>query len=338
MGNKLRSRISNFSQPAILKANYLLNNYREVIWLIGDGRSGTTWVSDMINHERKYREMFEPFHPKYVRSLSFISPHQYIRKDESNERLEQLTSKILSGKFTHPRIDSENRSFRYRGLLIKDIFANLLSHWATSKFPEVRPVMLLRNPFAVAISKYKKSDWYWAIEPRHLLNQKSLHNDYLQPFEEIIARVSDEKNHILNLILIWSVINYVPLRQFRPGEIHLCFYEHIYENPTLEIRKILQFVRRTKEKPKIKLPKAVIERPSRVIGNDSNLLSATSPISSWKNELTPKLIDEGQRILQCFGLDKLYDENSMPNAKELRAILESPDSSLDTQPRSGTSL
>lgn len=323
MDNKIKSKIVNFSRPAILKANYLLDNYREIIWLIGDGRSGTTWVSDLINHDRRYREMFEPFHPKYVRSLSFISPHQYIKKGDFNERLSLLTSKIFSGKFTHERVDSENHSFRYKGLLIKDIFANLLSHWAVSQFPKVRPVLLIRNPFAVALSKYKKSDWYWAIEPRHLLNQKELHNDYLHPFEEIIGSVSDEKNHILNLILIWSIINYVPLCQFKPKQIHLCFYEHIYENPSLEITRILQFVRQAKEKPEFELTKDIIERPSRVIGNDSNLLSATSPISSWKNELSPKLIDKGYKILQSFGLDKLYDENSMPNTDAFKTILDS---------------
>lgn len=324
MNLNIKSKIAKFSQPTILKANFLLNNYREKIWLIGDGRSGTTWVSDLINHDKRYREMFEPFHPKYVRSLSFISPHHYIRNGEANERLADLSSKIFSGRFTHERTDSENQSFVYKGLLIKDIFANLLSHWAVSQFPSVKPVLLIRNPFAVAISKYKKSDWYWAIEPRHLLNQKKLFDDYLEPFEDIIGRVSDEKNHILNLILIWSIINYVPLRQFNPDKIHLCFYEHIYENPSLEVKKILQFARQTKEKPELELPKDVIEKPSRVIGKDSNLLSATSPITSWKNELTPKLIDEGHKILQSFGMDKLYDENSMPNTKAFKALQKSP--------------
>lgn len=140
MLNRIKPKLVSLSRKGILKANYYLNNYNEVIWLIGDGRSGTTWVSDLINHEKSYREMFEPFHPMLVRDANFIIPHQYMRRDGSNEDLEAFSAKVFSGKYTHERLDSENRSLRYSGLLIKDIFANLMSHWAVSQFQQVKPV------------------------------------------------------------------------------------------------------------------------------------------------------------------------------------------------------
>ncbi|MBC2608260.1 sulfotransferase domain-containing protein [Pelagicoccus albus] len=320
MRKKIKAKFFDVSRPTILKANSLLKNYKEIVWLIGDGRSGTTWVSDLINHDKQYREMFEPFHPKYVRSFAFIDPHHYIKKGEENERLKDLLSRVFSGRYTHERIDSENNSLVYKGIIVKDIFANLLSHWATSHFPHVKPVLLIRNPFAVAVSKYKKSDWYWAIEPRHLLDQENLHQDYLLPFENIIKKVSDEKNHILNLILIWSIINYVPLRQFKREKLHICHYENVYLNPEQEILKVLKFVRGKNDIPNFHLPKHVINRPSRVVGKHSNMLSSTNPITTWKSELTPRLISEGMKILESFGLERLYDENSMPNLEAFEEI------------------
>ena len=95
---KFKSKLVNLARTTVLKANYALNNYGEVIWLIGDGRSGTTWVSDLINHDKKYREMFEPFHPKIVRDMNFIMPHQYIRQNDSNEKLTALASNIFRGE------------------------------------------------------------------------------------------------------------------------------------------------------------------------------------------------------------------------------------------------
>jgi len=306
----------------VLKANYIFNNYDEVIWLLGDGRSGTTWVSDLINHDKKYREMFEPFHPKQVHEMNMILPHQYIRPYDLNENIKSISSDIFSGKFTHERVDSGNHLLLYSGILIKDIFANLLCYSVSLQFPKVKPILIIRNPFSVALSKYKKKDWFWVTEPLDLLNQASLYKDYLLPFEDIIRNTSAKKNYILNQILIWSIINYIPLRQFKPGDIHICFYEKIYREPSQEISRIFEFVRGTGDnyQSQVNLSKEVINRPSRVIGTESNLLSGTSPVSSWKNEISPYLIDEGLQILQHFGFDKLYDENSMPNEDILKKI------------------
>ncbi len=83
---------------------------------------------------------------------------------------------------------------------------------------------------------------------------------------------------------------------------------------------ILQFVKCSRENPAFALPEDVIERPSRVIGKDSNILSGSSQIYSWKNELPPQLIDDSQRILQYFGLDFLYDDTTMPCMGVIRNI------------------
>lgn len=320
MKNIIKSKILRLTQATVFKANYLLDNYGEVIWLLGDGRSGTTWVCDLINYGNKYREMFEPIHPEYVSDTSFILPHQYVRRNESNEQLKAILFKIFSGKFTHPRVDAVNQSFLYEGLLIKDIFANLLSYWAVTQFPKVKPVLLIRNPFSVAISKQKNRNWFWFTEPLDLLNQTSLYEDYLYPFEDLIKSISSKKDFILNQILIWSIINYIPLRQFDCESIHISFYENIYNNPNDEIMRIFEFVRGSQNVAKNDIPTEVIERPSRESGTESNLLSGNSPITSWKNEIEPKVIDEGMSILKHFELDNLYSDACVPNMEVIRHI------------------
>lgn len=317
---KLRSKLVTKSRKIALKANYFLNNYDDVIWLLGDGRSGTTWVSNLINHRKSYREMFEPFHPRLIPEASFMVPHQYIRTGDDDLRLRLFCADIFSGRFTSRRGDSENKRILYNGLLIKDIFANLLCYWATTQFPKVRPVLLIRNPFSVATSKLKKKNWLWTSEPLDFLNQKTLTEDYLFPFEDLIRKVSSEKNYVLNQITIWAIINYVPLRQFSLEDLHVCFYESIYEEPHKEILKIMQFVKKSNEVYFPDISTDVITRPSRVVGSESNLISGTSPIDSWKNELSSMDIDRGLRILEHFGFDGLYDDRNMPNKDQLVSI------------------
>ena len=305
-----------------LIANYWLNNYEEVIWLIGDGRSGTTWVSDLINYDKRYREMFEPFHPRLIKGMNFLSPHQYIRPYDSNKQLEIIASSVFSGKFRNPRVDKGNRSFLYKGLLIKDIFANLFSYWASFRFPKVKIILLIRNPFSVALSKYKSKNWFWVTEPLDLLEQYSLYEDYLHPFEDIIRRTSREGNFVSCQILIWSIINYVPLRQFKQGQLKIIFYEEAFLKPLCEVSKIFRFVRPGIENHHINLDRKSVNCLSHTAGPESNLLKGTSPITSWKNELTYQQIDAGLKILQCFGFAELYDDNSMPQWNVLSNIHE----------------
>ena len=321
----IKPKLKSLARTAVLKANYAFNNYSEVIWLIGDGRSGTTWISSLINHDKRYREMFEPFHPELLNQLDGFVPHQYFRQHESHDRLTAFATDIFNGKFTNARVDAgiSNRSFLYQGLLVKDIFANCLSYWAASQFPTIKPVLLIRNPFSVALSKYKKKHWFWVTEPLELLAQPALKEDFLLPFEDVIKSVSRENNYILKQVLIWSIINYVPLRQFAPDSIHVCFYENIYTQPSQEIAKLLQFVRGNRQSSLIDISKEVVEFPSRVAGPQSNLLSGTSPISSWQNEIDPQVIDRGLEILCNFGFESLYDELSMPNLKALTKIHDS---------------
>jgi hypothetical protein len=44
----------------------LNNDFRNTIFLAGTGRSGTTWLSNIINYKNEYRYMFEPFQSKKV--------------------------------------------------------------------------------------------------------------------------------------------------------------------------------------------------------------------------------------------------------------------------------
>lgn len=316
MYKKITNYLLREHKDIVLWANYKLGNYDDVIWLIGDGRSGTTWVSNLINYEKKYREMFEPFHPELVDSCRFLLPHQYVRPTESNISLERFASSVFSGNFYHERVDVDNHVFSYRGLLIKDIFANLLAYWVSRQFPNVKIVLLLRNPFSVALSKFKKKDWFWVDDPMVLFNQVALREDYLAEFEDLAYRVVEEGDYIVKQVLIWSVINYVPLSQFSSDDIRVVFYEDIQQNPNEVIGELMSGPARGKNS-QYSIDSKVINRPSRVCGSESNLLDGSSPITSWKKELTSRQIDLGFEVLGRFGFGGLYDDSSMPNKSVL---------------------
>ena len=40
---------------------------KNVVFISGVGRSGTTWLTELINYNHRYRILFEPFHNKKVK-------------------------------------------------------------------------------------------------------------------------------------------------------------------------------------------------------------------------------------------------------------------------------
>lgn len=305
---------------AIFAANHRMGNYRNAVWLIGDGRSGTTWVADLVSQHERYRQLFEPFHPQLVKPASFLKPHQYMRPETIDTRLQALAAEVFSGRFTDRHVDQPNRALWYRGLLIKDIFANLFAYWASLRFPMVKIILLIRNPFAVALSKSRKKSWYWLTEPLDLLAQRSLREDFLGPFEDTIRETSAKGNYVLNQILIWAIINYVPLRQFGPERLHVVFYEDVYASPSRQVAEILGFVRPVTAAPQVDIDPKLILQPSWVSGPNSAVARGLSPVALWKQDAKSRDIDAGLMLLERFGLAELYDDYVQPNRERLRVI------------------
>jgi hypothetical protein len=295
---------------AAIALNYHLGNYRDAVWLFGDGRSGTTWVSDLINPDKRYREMFEPFHPKWVRGMEGLGFHQYIRPDDAEHPFRSTATAVFTGRFQDPRVDQENRRLWYRGLLIKDVFANLFACWAARRFPQMKLVLLIRNPFAVAVSRMKNKDWQWMTDPAEFLSRKPLVEDYLHPFEGVIRGVGDD--YIQRQVLVWAILHYVPLAQFQPGRLHIVFYEEMAERPEQELPRLFHHLRPDRVEEMTRKAMNILTLPSRVAGGARSGPGGKWPIGRWKAELSAEQVRAGLEILAHFGLDQLYGDGVMP--------------------------
>lgn len=307
-------------RAVVLKANYYFGNYERVLWLIGDGRSGTTWLSDLINWDGRYREMFEPFHPGFVKGAACLTPHEYIRPENIDHIVLEFASDIFSGKYVGRRVDSIEPQLTYEGLLIKDIFANLFARWAVERFPKIKLIWIIRNPFAVALSKYKTRGWAWMTDPTKFLKQNYLVEDYLEEFAGLIGQ--SRKDYVERQVLIWSIIHSVPMTQFKKDEIFTVFYEDLIENPAQELSRIFNYIDPHSAALSCEGALPLLARPSRMATKDSNVLTGKSPINAWKSELSRDQISNGLEILRFFGLDRLYTAEGLPRREVLDALFE----------------
>jgi hypothetical protein len=301
----------NLRRNFALKTNYLLGRYRrEVIWVIGDGRSGTTWLSSIINWHGRYREMFEPFHPEFVPEMRSLRPYQYVRVGSVTGEFRELVNTVFSGRLRHGRVDAQTPPRLHRGLVVKDIFAHLFAAAVLHEVPAIKLVLIIRNPIDVALSKLKLRSWWWPDDPRLFLEQKSLMEDYLYPFEAQIANCSTD--FVARQVMIWAVLHYVLFQQLTTNRVHVVFYEQFRVAPETEVRRLFQFLGQKQFENGLPLSLwQAIKKPSRMSRDSLRQEGQRSAQQS---------LDTGS-VLAGFGLDCLYTSDGTPCDSALRQLM-----------------
>lgn len=286
-------------------------DYRKSIFLAGSGRSGTTWISNIINYNNEYRYLFEPFHSRRVRLCKGFNYRQYLRPKNAEQRFLEPAAKILSGKIRNLWADSQNRRFIAHRRLIKEIRANLFLKWLKAHFPEMPIIFLIRHPCAVACSKIKLK---WEIHFDDYLDQDELMQDYLSPFKDMMVQ---SKDIFTDHIIQWCVENFVPLQQFNKGEILLLFYENFCIAPRDEIKKLSRFLNKEYDSSIFD----ALKKPSSRSREESAVLTGEDLINSWKKSVTPQQMQSADLILKKFGLDSIYRDDSTPDPDTINRLL-----------------
>jgi RimJ/RimL family protein N-acetyltransferase len=279
------------------------------IIVAGSGRSGTTWLSQIINYGNEYRDMFEPFEPHQVPRVSHFRRSQYLRPENDDYHYVEPARQILSGRIRNEWIDQFNRCRVASRRLIKDIRCLLFLKWLGVHFPKTPIIYLLRHPLAVVHSRMQLG---WKAALNDFLEQRDLLEDHLEPLVPEIERASKQvetafERHLLS----WCVENYVPLRQFQEGEIHLIFYERLCLEPEGEIKRLFRFLDRPYDERALEQ----IRRPSPQTRPASPIVTGDDLLKSWGNAFTPAQIDFTMEMLRLFGLGHLYGRDPLPLTK-----------------------
>lgn len=272
------------------------------IFIAGTGRSGTTWLENLVNCDQNFRIMFEPFNNIYVKHLRNWHHRQYIRPQEENVVFKKDAEKILSGDIRNQWIDRYNKKRIVSHRLVKDIRAHLSLKWIHTNFPQIPIVYLLRHPCAIAKSKLEQN---WQTDLSVFLRQDNLIDDYLYPF---LSDISSAKTDFEKHIFLWCIENYVPLKQFKDKEMLIVFYEDICNKPITEVNRISKYLK-IDFKGDIR---EAISRPSELSQKTSAVVQGGSLLSSWRRSISQEQIKDAVDICKLFGLNAIYDESDMP--------------------------
>lgn len=279
----------------------------QTIILAGSGRSGTTWLGNIIAASPSMRIIFEPFDYRHVPAASVLPLRAYARPTESYPDWAAFVGQALRGQLDNEWVNRQGRRRWAWQRLVKAIRANLMLGWIDHTFhPKI--VFTIRHPCAVVLSRVKLQ---WDTHLDVFLGQPQLVADYLEPFVEVINRA---QTPLQQHTVTWCIENLVPLRQLPDYDWIFCSYEQLYRNPQPEAERVLAglglrqswFTRRAITKV------TMVARP------DSAILSNEDPLTAWKNKLTAQEIDEILGIVNQFGID-LYSDAALPHLDRLTA-------------------
>jgi hypothetical protein len=280
----------------------------------GVARSGTTWIGDIIASQAPSRIMFEPFYPQLVEPYEAFNNYQYMRPDGDNPALNDYCAQLFSGQIRHPWIDHQVAHPKPQYRMLKAVRANLMLMWLSRQFADVCQILVIRHPCAVVLS-WMQLGWDADGDIQPFLEQPELVEDFLSDKMDIIQQAESEEE---KLGVVWCIGNLVPLSQFRPGEIHITFYEHMCTQPEIEIPALFQAIGRDYHDSVFD----AVARPSTTSRPHSAAVTGKDRVTRWQKKLSSKQVDRILSVVEAFGLNYLYSDSANPIADRQPPIRE----------------
>jgi hypothetical protein len=276
----------------------------DAAFIAGCGRSGTTWLAELLTLAGGSRYMFEPFHPVRSPLRRDFPARLYLGAGDDEPEREAAARRVLAGGVRDMWIDQYNDRALPRKRVIKDVWSNLRLGWLKALAPRMPSVLVLRHPYPTVASQLR-TGWDWHVEPDVFVDQPRLMERHLAQFERSIrlAEPGLERH-----VVAWCIDALVPLRELRPGDARVVFYEHLVSHPDRELGSLFAFVGDALE------PRVVeaAGRPSAMSRRGSAVVTGGDAVSSWTHRVSDRDLAITLRILADFGLDALYGEGPMP--------------------------
>lgn len=198
------------------------------IVVLGSGRSGTTWLLEMLISLPGYRGVMEPFQPKNASHFPQNPRYsrRYLREGACEPELEAYFQRLF-----HQELDSDwwcawpafNRRPRRYQTVLKTIRGLLMINWM--KTLPVRFIYLQREPVAT-LGSWVRIGWGESVTDLAVfVNQPELVEDHLQPVHHLLGRVQAEGSKFEQAAACWWIENLVAQRTLPPGSLRLSYQE-----------------------------------------------------------------------------------------------------------------
>lgn len=309
------------------------------IVIAGSGRSGTTWIGDVISAAPDCWSIFEPMHPGKTPGVPAWAaandlPGPYLRARDEHPEWKRFFTSLLDGTLCNHWTRQDWRYFpaviakapiakrvlgraamlKYhahrvtvRRPVIKAIRANLALPWLETHLG-ARIVYLLRHPCAVVGSRLRLSliDSTWDLDRDATLSQSALMADFLDPYRDQIVNATSA---LEQQAVLWCIENVVAWQQQFERPWLTGFYEEFVANPDAMFAHTLSSLH-------LRATSATRRAQRTWKSNPGDTSGSAKP---WHHPLSEADGEEVLRICRRFGLD-MYGRQTQPLVRSRFAL------------------
>lgn len=309
--------------------------------IAGSGRSGTTWILDVLAQTNAMRPIFEPLHPE-VAAVAGCFAHRYIAPDDEAPGLREFLDGVFSGEMRSAWTDYRIRPcllvpylsmvlspgkisglmtqwrnaavryvrfrkmLKYSPVLVKIIRGNLMLGWLRRHYA-ARIVFVARHPGAVVESKMRIGGRGrpWDVEPiLDLFRQEEIPGALGDRYRPLLAaRLEPAEAQTL----IWCIENQLPLKQAVVEGYPVIFYENLLSDSERQWQRIVDALG-MEHNPS---GEEILAKPSQQSAL-IRLKKAGTEKQSWMDRLSPHHKKDIQRILDETGVTQYSMREPMP--------------------------
>lgn len=189
--------------------------FNKHVIILGSARSGTSWLSEIMASQYRYRLLFEPEHETRTKK-------GYLICDKWDNDLQDSTTvrKYLNRVFSNT-VDSDwiaqnsNRKFKRhlwplipKKFIVKFVRANLMANYFNNYF-NIPVIHLIRNPYDV-IQSQERVNFPWLYDLSHFVKQEKLKKVIKEKVGYDISNY-EKLSPIEILTLRWCIENVLPI-------------------------------------------------------------------------------------------------------------------------------
>lgn len=302
------------------RLNALRYSVEDTILIVCPGRSGSTWLAEIVSSLSGYLVLWEPLHLGNNPSCkkAGFAWQNYCSHTGSDEAQRNYLRKVYTGRDLSTRtltslhfnpIDLLN----IRGYVVKHVNANMILHQIMEWFP-VRAVLMIRHPCAVVSSQLKHGGWAH-ITKENITVPDGMFTD-LPHLEQVLSGLETLEEL---LAFEWAIQSYIPLSQPTPHPWYLTTYERLVMGGEQEVERIFEYF----GEPAPASAKSDLEKPSATAGEKSHVKQGKNRLTGWTSQLNKDQVNQILETVHAVGV-KCYNDSLTPDENFLPLRTDQP--------------
>jgi len=277
--------------------------------LVGSGRSGTTWLAEVLTAALHCRLVYEPLRVKSVAWAAPVQRGQYVRPgDEADPSVAQVIDRILTGRIRNQFTDKYNTVHFPVRRLVKEVRITNLLPWIVRRYPTTPVVYLMRHPVPTAWSVTALG---WPEKLEEFLAQESLMQGPLEPFHDLIHEAATSGDKFHRVVLQWCLENFVPSQMLDGGRVHVAFYEDLVEDPWGELKRLRSYLQLFTA-TRWDLQMASVDSVTRPSQSRNRGTAESNRLDGWVSDVPAAQVERALSLVSGFGLDRIYANSTRP--------------------------